>query len=228
MVTLKEIVFLCASILDDSNTEIPLKHNVYNQQTEKVSVLLTTDEHKKDMLNGCIDIGQKAISMNIDPIIAIAVGYHESQFYKNIIGGGSIGMMQVIPKYWCRLETEVEDWNSPSQYLWIPIKPRPDKCRKKKLRVNHYMNEDCISRICDLNNCVLKTCDLERAGVIALLYVKSKNTREMLFKYNKGLTCDRISNIDKKNECIKSGYKYADSVLSLVKKYNKRLKVAFR
>jgi hypothetical protein len=222
MVTLKEIIFICASIADNSNIDSPLKHQIYNEQSEKVSVLLTPEQHKIDVLNGCIEVGQKALDLNIDPILAIAVGHHESKFIRNIIGGGSIGMMQAIPKYWCKLEVG-EDWDSPSQFLWLPIKPRPDKCKKKRVKVNQYMGEDCKVRKCDLVNCILKVCDLEKAGILALLANKKKNMREMLFSYNKGNTCNTSKDKDK---CIKSGYRYADSIISEYKLYKKKLKQA--
>ena len=226
MVTIKEIVFICSTILNDANTENPVKHQVYNENTQKIEVVLTQQENRDQILNGCILVGQKALDMKVDPILAIAVAYHESQFRKDIIGGGSIGMMQVIPKYWCRLDTEVEDWYSPSQFLWLPIKPRPDKCKKKRLKPNHYFNEICKQFICDIGNCIKKNCDLERAGMLALLEVKNKNLKEMLFRYNKGNQCDKITDTDKKDKCIKSGYKYADSVLGLYNRYKKKLKTA--
>jgi hypothetical protein len=212
MITIKDIILICASMIENTDIKYDAKFNIYNQYSEKIEVSYTPQEFKDIRLNSCIVIGEKALKLNFDPILAMSVGLHESKFHKDIVGDGSIGVMQVIPKYWCKLQTKV-NWLSKSQYQWTP---KQEKTCKKKLKPNQYYDDKCKPTICDSINCDMVKCDLEEAGIIALSLNKKKNLRDMLFRYNKGNRCDKL--VDKA-KCIESGYKYADSVLRIYKKY---------
>ena len=225
MIGIKEIIFLCHFIVNDFTLQTDVKYSIYDESNTKIQKILSIKDTKDVMLNSCIKIGKDSLDKNLDPILAISVGFHESKLFKDIIGDGSIGTMQVIPKYWCKLQSDVDIWDSPSQFLWIPIKPKPDKCRKKRLKPNHYFDTNCKQTYCDKISCQLKVCDLEVSGILALLSNKSKNLKEMLYKYNKGNQCINEKDPIKKANCIKSGYSYADRVLKLYKRFNKAIKL---
>lgn len=212
MITIKDIILICASMIEDTDIKYDVKFNIYDIYSKKIEVSYTPQELKDQRLNGCITVGQKAIVIGLDPVLAMSVGLHESKFHKDIVGDGSIGIMQVIPKYWCKLQAKV-NWVSKSQYQWSP---KEQTSCKKKLKPNHYYGDKCKPTLCDSIHCDMVSCDLEEAGVIALLTNKKKDLREMLFRYNKGNRCDKL--VDK-TKCIESGYKYADSILKIYKKY---------
>jgi hypothetical protein len=51
----------------------------------------------------CEDIAHEAIAQNVDPVLAVAVGWTESAFIRDVRSHkGAVGPMQVIPRFWCK------------------------------------------------------------------------------------------------------------------------------
>lgn len=144
LTTIKDLTFVCTTIVSGINVGEITDYKTYNEQSKIVTVQKNQIEMRTSMFLGCMEIGLKSINENLDPAIGIALGWHESKFHNNVVSDGqipSIGMMQISPRTWCKLEQQVDSWKSKSQFF-----------------------ED-------------KECDLERAGILAILY--SKNQRGM-------------------------------------------------
>jgi len=145
--TIKDLAFVCSTIVSGINVGETTDYKVYNEQSKIVAVQKNKTEMQASMFLGCMGIGIKSLNENLEPEIGIALGWHESKFHQNIVSDvskgqiPSIGMMQIIPRTWCKLEQQVESWKSKSQFFGD------------------------------------KTCDLERAGIIAIL--SSKNQKGM-------------------------------------------------
>lgn len=60
-------------------------------------------ERKLATLSGnCVELAAKAEDYGHDPLMVIAIGHTESRFKKRAkSGAGAVGMMQVLPKYYC-------------------------------------------------------------------------------------------------------------------------------
>jgi hypothetical protein len=228
--TINELILTCAMLVNGIGIEHDVVYpSVYNNSL--VEINMGAMESKKDRIRACVEIGELAIKSNIDPSMAIAIAKHESKFIRKIVGGldrsalkkheitgsPSLGIMQVIPKWWCKLQTGREDWDSKTDVLYIPKTQR--SCKKKK-KQNHYFNEDCENIYCDKENCDFIECDLEQAGIIALstyINIFKKDAIQVLCHYNYGNT---------NKACPSKSIKYANSIISDMGKintFNKRL-----
>ena len=49
----------------------------------------------------CFLVSTKAAAAGIDPTLAVAIAYHETNFRHKVGAAGEIGPMQAMPKYWC-------------------------------------------------------------------------------------------------------------------------------
>lgn len=221
--------------------------SVYNNSLVEIS--LNETEARRDRIRACVEIGSLALKENLDPILAIAVAKHESKFARKIVGGigkiskssltkntlsnkvprldkeeikgsPSIGVMQVIPKYWCKLQSGRDDWNSKTDVLFTPKIQRTCK-KKKKLKPNHFYDELCQEVYCNIDNCDYLECDLEKAGIIAIQTYASiykKNMVQLLCHYNYGNT---------NKPCPTKAINYAHSIIGemgRINKYYKRMK----
>lgn len=244
--TINEIILTCVMLVNGMSIEQTYP-SVYNNSLVQIS--LDINDARRDRIRACVEIGNLALKENVDPILAIAVAKHESKFARKIVGGigkiskppipkqtlankiarldkeeikgsPSIGIMQVIPKWWCKLQAGREDWESKTDVLFIPKIQRSCK-KKKKLKTNHYYDEQCQEIYCDQENCEYVECDLEKAGIIALqTYAKiyKKNMVQLLCHYNYGNTS---------KPCPAKAIKYAHSIIGdmgKINKYYKRMK----
>ena len=201
--TINEIILTCVMLVNGMSIEKTYP-SVYNNSLVEIS--LDIQDAKRDRIRACVEIGNLALKENVDPILAIAVAKHESKFARKIVGGigkiskpsiskhtqankiarldkeeikgsPSLGIMQVIPKWWCKLQSGRDDWQSKTDVLFIPNIQRTCK-KKKKLKTNHYYDEQCQEIYCDTENCEYVECDLEKAGIIALqTYAKIYKTK---------------------------------------------------
>ncbi len=244
--TINEIILTCVMLVNGMSIEQTYP-SVYNNSLVEIS--LNENEARRDRIRACTEIGSLALKENIDPILAMAIAKHESKFARKIVGGigkiskpqipksisanrllkldkeeikgsPSLGVMQVIPKYWCKLQSGRDDWNSKTDALFTPKVQRTCK-KKKKLKPNHYYDELCQEVYCNIDNCDYVECDLEKAGIIAIqTYEKiyKKNKVQMLCHYNYGNT---------NKPCPTKSIKYAQSIISdmtSINKYYKRMK----
>ncbi len=144
LTTVKDLAFVCSTIVSSINVGETTEHKVYNEQSKIVTIQKSKAAMQSDMFLGCMEIGIKSFNEGLEPEIGIALGWHESKFYRNVVSDvskgqiPSIGMMQVIPRTWCKLEQQVESWKSKSQFFGD------------------------------------KVCDLERAGILAILSTKNQ------------------------------------------------------
>jgi len=244
--TINELILTCAMLVNGMGIEKDVVYpSVYNNSL--IEINLSASESKKDRIKACVEVANLAVRSNIDPILTIAVARHESKFVRKIIGGigkisfnkplkeipantkrtlekkeiagsPSLGVMQVIPKWWCKLQKNRQDWDSKTDVLFLPKIQR--SCKKKK-KQNHYFNEDCVQIYCDLENCDFIECDLEQAGIIALqTYIKvfKKDLVQVLCHYNYG---------DTNKSCPKKSITYANSIIKemgSINSYFKKLK----
>lgn len=244
--TINEIILTCVMLVNGMSIEQTYP-SVYNNSLVEIS--LNINEARRDRIRSCVEIGNLALKENVDPILAISIAKHESKFARKIVGGiskiskpplpkntlankivrmdkeeikgsPSLGVLQVIPKWWCKLQTGRDDWNSKTDVLFLPKIQRSCK-KKKKLKVNHYYDEQCQEIYCNLDNCEYVECDLEKAGIIAIQTYASiykKNMVELLCHYNYGNTS---------KSCPSKSIKYAHSIMSdmvSINKYYKRMK----
>lgn len=49
----------------------------------------------------CRDVAEAASKRQLDPALAVAIGYHETKFRPKVGAAGEIGPLQAMPKYWC-------------------------------------------------------------------------------------------------------------------------------
>lgn len=49
----------------------------------------------------CRQVSTKAAQAGIDPVLAVAVAYHETKFIPKVGAAGELGPLQAMPKYWC-------------------------------------------------------------------------------------------------------------------------------
>lgn len=132
----------------------------------------------------------------------------------------SVGLMQVIPKYWCKEQTNQSIWNSRTNILYLPKTPREcfNKKRKAlKLKQNHFFNELCEQKYCDDENCIKKECDLQYAGMIALrtyYRIYRKDNLQLICHYNLGQL----------KPCPTSALNYAKEIIGSMDSINKKLK----
>ena len=64
---------------------------------EKMSV-----EKTESRARNCIELAQLAVERKLDPLMIISIAHTESRFSKVAVSSaGAIGMMQVLPKYFC-------------------------------------------------------------------------------------------------------------------------------
>ena len=147
LATVRDLAFVCTTVVSGINVGETTDYKAYNEQSKIVTIQKSKIEMQASMFFGCMEIGIKSLAEGLDPEIGIALGWHESKFHHDVVSDvskgqiPSIGMMQVSPRTWCKLEQQVESWKSKSQFF-----------------------ED-------------KVCDLERAGIIAIL--SSKNQKGM-------------------------------------------------
>ena len=244
--TINEIILTCVMLVNGMSIEQTYP-SVYNNSLVEIS--LNLNDARRDRIRACVEIGNLALRENVDPILAIAVAKHESKFARKIVGGigkiskppiskqtmankiarldkeeikgsPSLGIMQVIPKWWCKLQTGRDDWQSKTDVLFIPNIQRTCK-KKKKLKTNHYYDEQCQEIYCDTENCEYVECDLEKAGIIAIqtyANIYKKNMVQLLCHYNYGNTS---------KPCPVKSIKYAHSIIGdmgKINKYYKRMK----
>lgn len=162
LTTIKDLAFVCTTVVSSINVGETTDYKVYNEQSKIVTVQKNKLEMQTNMFLGCMEIGIKSLSSGLEPEIGIALGWHESKFHSDIVSDvskgqiPSIGMMQVIPRTWCKLEQQVDSWGSRSQFF-----------------------QD-------------RVCDLERAGIIAILSAKNqKGMRKSRVKILKEIV-DRV------------------------------------
>lgn len=56
-----------------------------------------------DLIEACNEVERTAVELGADPAIMVVTAYRESRFDRLAIGAaGEVGMMQVIPRYWCK------------------------------------------------------------------------------------------------------------------------------
>ena len=78
--TLAFVTSVCASFISDNQT-VPMK---------------------SIQLDSCIKVAQESEAQGIDPSLSMAVAWIESRFItKRKSNKGAIGVMQILPKYWC-------------------------------------------------------------------------------------------------------------------------------
>ena len=66
----------------------------------------------------CALVIEEAEVMGLDPSLALAVAWHESRFFPDASSPkGAIGVMQIVPRYWCPDEQGNFDYHTPSQVL---------------------------------------------------------------------------------------------------------------
>jgi len=54
----------------------------------------------------CAQVAKRAAKAKIDPVLAVAVAYHETKFAYKRGAAGEIGPLQAMPKYWCPQKKE--------------------------------------------------------------------------------------------------------------------------
>lgn len=224
-----EIASLCEKLIYTKVSEFKngITFQTYNHLNQKTPKTLDQFGYVFEAFQNCIRVGLSATAFEgIDPLLAIAVAEHESDFIDGIIHQENIGVMQANPKYWCKLEKEVSNWDSPSQYLWIPSQKQNNspnqKCKKARKTLPHqYFDfDECKPKNCDQENCTLVSCDLVRAGMLALDYNKNRNLKKMLYDYNRGYYCNTSKfkeGSEEQQKCIQKGQDYASTILKRYK-----------
>jgi hypothetical protein len=256
LATLKDLAFVCSTIVGSLNAETSAEYNVYNEQSKLIKIQQTSWKQKTDMILGCMEIGAKSIEKGLDPEIAIAIGWHESKFHRNIVSdtsGGktpSIGMMQIIPKTWCRIEQNVETWKSKSQYFQdrtcdlenagilaiLSLKTQPNM-KKGRVRIL----KDLVSRVLESNSFedslkeyLSKNKHIEKWNT----YTNTQKNNVLLHYYSNKYDSKKGRNLDNPlflplchynagNICRESSFEYANAVIgkiNTIKKLNKEKK----
>lgn len=61
-----------------------------------------SDEKREDRSQNCVELYVIAEEAELDPLLIISIAHTESRFDKKAVSrAGAIGMMQVLPKYFC-------------------------------------------------------------------------------------------------------------------------------
>lgn len=115
MVLTKEIISLACSAMI-SNMETGGTYQRYEDQHTLVSVARSSEIMHK----GCMMIAQRAQEEGVEVSWALAVGLAESGFDIGEVsssgGNANIGLMQVKPKVWCKLQSTTADWKSRNEF----------------------------------------------------------------------------------------------------------------
>jgi hypothetical protein len=190
------------------------KYKAYKEDlTKEERSFKSATDYKEMAYRNCILVSEEALKAGIDPLLANAIPPSESAFRSDIAKAGNIGVMQVVPKYWCA-EQGIK-WISPAPFQWEPRIDKSDICKKKKLKVNFYFDGNCKPQKCSEGHCNLITCNQIRAGVLALATLKkqAETLHDALFLYNKGYSCqDPKKSAKEQQTCTANGEKYAKAV----------------
>lgn len=67
----------------------------------------------------CVDLMDKAHMIGLDPIEVASIGWVESRFNPNVVSkAGARGMLQAIPKYWCKGKRRGCDYTAAGLSAW--------------------------------------------------------------------------------------------------------------
>lgn len=115
MVLTKEIISLACSAMI-SNMETGGTYQKYESQHTLISVARSSEIMHK----GCMLVAQKAQEGGVDVSWALAIGLAESGFDIGEVsssgGNANIGLMQVKPKVWCKLQSLSDEWKSRNEF----------------------------------------------------------------------------------------------------------------